>query len=149
MIDQDARRARLRELFTQLITAYGCKDFDTFATFVAEDCVFDWPYLPLEEFPHEVTGRDIFIDMSKAGMANCDGYYHLVDTFHDQLDPDMLIVEYHSDTVFPGNGYRYQNKYLGILRFDGDVAVYWREYVNPLPIIKAYGLEFKNEAVPQ
>ena len=28
----------------------------------------------------------------------------------------------------------------------GDQVVYWREYVNPLPIIEAFGLDFKNGA---
>jgi ketosteroid isomerase-like protein len=144
-----ARRAHLRDLFTRLIHAFGRKDFDTFGSFIAPDCLFDWPYLPLEVFPSEVTGRDIFIAMSKAGMTNCDGYNHQVDTFYDQLDPDMVIVEYHSGAMLADIDTHYANKYLGILRFSGDLVVYWREYVNPLPIIKAYGLDFKNEAAPQ
>lgn len=143
----DPRRQQLRKLFTELITAYGEKDFATFARYVRSDALFDWPYLPLKTFPTQVRGREAFIDLSKAGMAECDGYGHVVDQFYDMLDPDMLIVEYHSEVVLPNSGRRYANKYLGILRFDGQEVVYWREYVNPLPIIEAYGLDFANDAV--
>lgn len=141
----DSRRLQLRSLFTGLITAYGAKDFDAFATFIAEDALFDYPYLPLTEFPSEVVGREKFIEVSQAGMANCDGYHHVVEEFYDALDPDTLIVEYKSDTVL-NDGTRYRNKYLGILRFKDDKVVYWREYVNPLPILEAYGLGFANKA---
>lgn len=143
----ESRRQRLRELFTALITAYGAKDFDAFADYVDPDALFDWPYLPLETFPSEVRGRDTFIEISRAGMADCDGYGHVVDQFHDMLDADTLIVEYHTDVILPKSGRRYANKYLGILRFAGDRVVYWREYVNPLPILDAYGLGFANTEV--
>lgn len=141
----DSRRQRLRTIFTRLLTAYGEKDFDAFANDVHEDAMFDWPYLPLAVFPSEVSGRDKFIELSKIGMANCDGYHHTIDRFYDALDLDTLFVEYNSCTIL-SSGKLYRNKYLGILRFSADRVIYWREYVNPLPIIEAYGLEFANEA---
>lgn len=146
MDDHAPRRARLRAIFADLIGAYGRKDFDAFARHVDEQAVFEWPYLPLKEFPDRMVGRDAFIAMSREGMADCDGYHHTVDACFDQLDPDMLIVEYHSQTVLRSTGAAYANKYLGILRFDGDRVVYWKEYVNPLAIVEAYGLGFANSA---
>lgn len=147
MTDPVARRTHLQGVFTRLITAYGNKDFDTFATYVHPDAEFDWPYLPLKEFPDRMVGRDQFIEMSRGGMADCDGYHHTVDTFYDMADPDMVMVEYHSGTTLQSTGRHYANKYLGILRFEDDQVVYWREYVNPLPIIEAFGLNFRNEAL--
>jgi uncharacterized protein len=146
MDDLAARRAQLQDIFTTLITAYGCKDFAGFAQHVHTDCLFDWPYLPLKEFPESVTGRDAFIEISKGGMADCDGYNHKVDVLYDMADPDMLIAEYHTSTILNSSGKPYGNKYLGILRFEGDQVVWWREYVNPMPIIEAFGLNFQNEA---
>lgn len=143
---EDTRRAQLRTIFTDMIGAYGRKDFAAFARHVDEQCVFDWPYLPLKEFPERMVGRDAFIETSRTGMADCDGYHHQVDTFYDQLDPDTLIVEYHSDTVLQSSGTHYSNKYLGILRFAGDQVVYWKEYVNPIIIAEAFGLDFRNES---
>lgn len=141
------RAQQLRDLFSEMITAYGAKDFDRFATFLRADTVFEWPYLPLRDFPDRMVGADAFVATSKAGMADCDPYRHQVDEFYDQLDPDTLIVEYRSDTIHHPSGRRYANKYLGILRYDGDKVAYWKEYVNPLPILEVYGREFRNEAV--
>lgn len=147
MTDIAQRRAHLRDVFARLITAYGTKDFDTFARFVDPQAEFDWPYLPLKEFPDRMVGRDQFIAMSRSGMEDCDGYHHQIDRFYDMADPDMVLVEYHSGTVLRSSGKPYGNKYLGILRFEGDMVVYWREYVNPLPIIEAFGLGFANDAL--
>lgn len=147
MTDEASRRAHLKTIFTRMITAYGTKDFETFAIYVHPDAEFDWPYLPIKEFPDRMVGRDAFIAMSRAGMEDCDGYQHTVDRFYDMADPDMVLVEYHSGTVLTSSGRHYANKYLGILRFSGDVVVYWREYVNPLPIIEAFGLGFRNAAL--
>jgi uncharacterized protein len=144
MTDTAQRRAQLKDIFTRLITAYGTKDFDLFATHVDAQAEFDWPYLPLRQFPERMVGRDQFIAMSRAGMADCDGYHHTVDRFYDMADPDMLTVEYHSGTTLRSSGRAYANRYLGILRFRGDQVVYWREYVNPLPIIEAFGLDYRN-----
>ncbi|QZP09217.1 nuclear transport factor 2 family protein [Caenibius sp. WL] len=143
---EETRRAQLRTLFAELIGAYGRKDFETFARYVDEQAVFEWPYLPLKEFPSRMVGRDAFIETSRVGMEDCDGYHHQIDTFYDQLDPDTLIVEYHSDTTLRSSGIHYSNKYLGILRFEGDQVVYWKEYVNPIIIAEAFGLNFQNEA---
>lgn len=149
MTNPAARRAHLRTLFSTLIEAYGNKDFDTFARYVHAEAEFDWPYLPIPDFPDRMVGRDAFIATSRAGMEDCDGYHHTVDRFYDMADPDTMLVEYHSGTVLRTSGKRYANKYLGILRFEGDLVVYWREYVNPLPIIEAFGLGFQNEALAE
>jgi ketosteroid isomerase-like protein len=141
----DARRAELRSLFSRLITAFGEKDFENFATFLTEETVFDWPYLPLKSFPKSMVGASAFIEAAKVGMADCDGYHHQVETFYDQADPDTLIVEYFSNTTL-ASGKAYGNHYLGILRFAGSKVVYWREYINPLPVLEAYGLDFENKA---
>lgn len=144
-MDGIARRNALRRLFEELITAYGRKDFETFARYVHPDAVFEWPYRPLKQFPPIMHGRDAFIETSRTGMANSDGYNHKVDAFYDQLDPDMMIVEYHSDSIVKPSGERYANSYLGILRFSSDQVIFWKEYVNPLPILEVYG-DFVNAA---
>lgn len=149
-MDQDqfaARKAQLRALFTDLITAFGRKDFDHFESYMRDDTVFEWPYLPLKDFPEVMIGGAAFRASAEAGMADCDPYGHVVDRFYDLTDPDMLIVEYHSDTIYRPTGARYANKYLGVVRFEGEKVVFWKEYINPLPILEVYGTDFQNSAV--
>lgn len=80
-------------------------------------------------------------------MAASEPYRHKVDKFYDMADPDMLIVEYHSNTLLRETGKPYANNYLGILRYKGPRVVYWKEYLNPLAVLEAYGMNFSNEAV--
>jgi len=140
------RKARLRTLFEDMITAFGAKQFDRFEAFLRDDTVFEWPYVPLKDFPARMVGGKAFRKAAEIGMAECDPYGHVVDRFYDQLDPDLLIVEYHSDTIHHPSRKRYANKYLGILRYEGDRVVWWREYINPLPVLEVYGADFQNEA---
>ena len=46
-------------------------------------------------------------------------------------DGQTLVAEYASDAVVKHNGRTYQNRYVGIFRFDGDQIAFWREYHNP------------------
>jgi len=140
----ERRRLEVRELFTELITAYGQKEFDTFGSFLTEDTLFEWPYRPLADFPASMVGGEAFVAASREGMESCLPYGHKVDRFYDQCDPDTLIVEYHTATTHIPSNKAYANRYLGILRFEGDKVVYWKEYVNPLPILEVYGAEFSN-----
>jgi uncharacterized protein len=140
------RRIQVKAMFTALITAFGAKDFDGFARYMRSDTVFEWPYLPLADFPDRMVGGDAFVAAARVGMADCDPYGHVVDTFYDQLDPDVLIVEYHSDTIHRPSGRRYANNYLGIVRFEEDRVVFWKEYINPLPVLEVYGSNFSNSA---
>lgn len=142
-----ARKAQLRAMFTDLITAFGAKDFDHFESYMREDTVFEWPYLPLKDFPEVMIGGAAFRASAEAGMKDSDPYHHVVDRFFDLVDPDMLIVEYHSDTIYHPTGRRYANKYIGIVKFKDDKVVFWKEYINPLPVLEVYGSDFINSAV--
>lgn len=142
MPETEARRALLRGLLTEIITAFGRMDFETFSAHVHPDCEFDWPYKPLKEFPDRMAGRDMFIEVARADMTDCDGLNHKIDRIYDMADPDCLVAEYHTGTTLRSSGKPYGNKYLGIVRFEGDQLVYWREYVNPLPIIEALASTF-------
>lgn len=139
-IDQLRERAdQKRRLFSEMVTAYGRKEFDLFETYFIPDATFEWPYLPIKNFPHTMIGVKRFREMSESGMADFDPYRHTVSAFYDTLDADSLVVEYFSDTVYRPNGKPYSNKYLGIVRFDGDKISYWKEYINPLTVQEAMG----------
>ena len=144
--NMDERRKQLRDIFTEMITAYGKKDFESFESYLLPDAVFEWPFKPLADFPDSMKGGAKFVAASREGMADCDPYNHKVDRFYDQLDSNTLIVEYHSDTVHIPTNKRDANRYLGILRFEGNKVAFWKEYVNPLPILEVYGADFVNKS---
>lgn len=142
-----ARRAQLRDLFSRMMEAFGRKDFDALANFLREDTVFEWPYLPLKDFPAVTVGKAKFLQGAKAGMADSDPYAFKITRMYDQVEEDTLIAEYTSSTVYHPLNRAYGNSYLGILRFESDQVVYWKEYLNPLAVIEAHGMDFKNTAI--
>jgi ketosteroid isomerase-like protein len=139
MADDAAWTQRKRQLFDQMVTAFGRKEFDTFETYFIADAVFEWPYPPVPDFPHTMVGVHAFRLATERGMADFDPYRHRVTRFYDMIEPDMLIAEYESDTVYHPTGRPYANKYLGIVRFEGEKIAYWKEYINPLTIKEAMG----------
>jgi ketosteroid isomerase-like protein len=131
--------ARKRRLFEEMVTAFGRKEFDLFETYFVPDAIFDWPYLPVPDFPSRMIGVHAFRVATEAGMADFDPYRHKVTQFYDCIDPDLLIAEYESDTIYHPTGRKYANKYLGIVRFSDERINYWKEYINPLTIKEAMG----------
>lgn len=139
MVIDDAWTARKRQLFDEMVTCFGRKEFDRFETYFVPDAVFDWPYLPVPDFPNRMVGVHKFRLATEQGMADFDPYRHRVTQFFDMIEQDMLIAEYESDTVYHPTGRPYANKYLGIVRFTGEKISWWKEYINPLTIKEAMG----------
>ena len=135
----EAWTARKRQLFDEMVTAFGRQEFDLFETYLIPDAVFEWPYLPVPDFPHRMAGTHAFRLATEQGMADFDPYRHKVTKFFDCVERDLLIAEYESDTVYHPTGRPYANKYLGIVRFTGEKISYWKEYINPLTITEAMG----------
>ena len=132
-----ALRAANKALFLKLLAHLGRKEFDAFAACVAEDLVQEWPYLPLASMPHVLHGRQALLEVMQRGMADFDPYDYQVDAVHELLDPNMLIAEYRSNSVYHPKRLPYSNRYISVLRFrDGQLA-HWVEYVNPLIIKEA------------
>jgi ketosteroid isomerase-like protein len=135
----EAWTTRKRQLFDEMVTAFGRKEFDLFETYLIPEAVFEWPYLPVPDFPSRMVGTHAFRLATERGMADFDPYRHRVTQFYDTVEPDLLIAEYESDTVYHPTGRAYANKYLGIVRFTGEKVSWWKEYINPLTIKEAMG----------
>lgn len=136
----DPRRLELREIFEKLVTALGNKDFDTVESLCTEDAVFEWPYRPIEDMSEVMIGAKTFRDFCEQGMATCDPYRHKITAFYDLVEPNALIAEYYSDTIFNPTGAKYSNRYLGIARFRDNKICFWKEYINPLIVRDVMGL---------
>ena len=131
--------ARMRELFEEMVTAFGRMELDRFQSFMTADAIYEWPYLPVPGWPHRMQGTAEFAAMTAKGMADFGGLNHKVRRFYDLVEPDTLIVEYYSDTVHGPSGRRYANEYLGIVRFEGEKMSYWKEYIVPSRVAAVMG----------
>lgn len=143
-----ARRAANKALFLKLLGHLGRKQFDDFAACLAEDLVQEWPYLPLASMPHVLHGRQALVEVMQRGMADFDPYRYEIDALHDMLDPDTLIAEYRSNSVYHPKRLPYANRYISVLRFRDGKLVHWVEYVNPL-VIKEAMLDDADKAIDE
>jgi uncharacterized protein len=133
-MDAQQQRDRNRAIFIRMLDALGRKDWDTGFACMSEDVLCDWPYLPIADMPHEMRGRERIREFFSVGQQPFAGLNYRVDQIYEQLDPALLIAEYHSDSRHIPSGQPYSNRYLGILRFENDQVAYWREYINPMTI---------------
>ena len=136
----ETERARLRRLFTAVLDAIGSKDFDRLESLLTDDVLCEWPYRPLPDMAETMVGNRAFRAFCEDGMRPFDPYRHTATAFYDLVEPDALIAEYYSDTVYHPNGRRYSNRYLGIVRFRGEQINYWKEYINPLTVKETLGI---------
>lgn len=136
----DPRRLELRSIFENLVVALGRKDFDTVEALMTEDVVCEWPYRPIKDMDEVMIGNRKFREFCEQGMATCDPYRHKITQFYDLVEPEAIIAEYYSDTIFHPTGARYSNRYLGLARFRGNRVCYWKEYINPMIVKEVMGL---------
>jgi ketosteroid isomerase-like protein len=135
-------RERNRAAFTDMLGHLGRKEFDQFEAYLADDVYQDWPYRPIPAMAESLVGRRALREFIERATSDFDPYNYTISGFYDMADPDSLIVEYSSQTVYLPRALPYANKYLSILRFVEGKIVYWREYVNPLIISEALRDDF-------
>lgn len=129
-----------RALFLRMLDALGTKDFDTFEKCLAEDVRLEWPYAVMEGFPVEARGAAWLRASLEASFASFTPYAYRMVALHDMADPDSLIAEYTSHSIYLPNGKPYANAYISLIEFAGGRITRWREYVNPQVVERALGL---------
>ncbi|OCC23427.1 hypothetical protein MB02_12495 [Croceicoccus estronivorus] len=127
------------DLFVEMLTALGRKDYDTFKAALAPDVLLEWPYPPMEDFPTKQRGARWFRDVLEASWADFDPYNYRIETIHDLAAPDSLIAEYTSHSRFIPTNAPYSNRYIAVVDFADGRIVRWREYVNPITISNIMG----------
>ena len=145
--DAELRQAN-KALFLKLLGHLGRKEFDAFSECLATDLVQEWPYLPLASMPHVLHGREALLEVVQRGMADFDPYRYEIDAVHEMVDPNTLIAEYRSNSVYRPRSLPYANRYISVLRFRDGKLAHWVEYVNPL-VIKEAMLDDANKAIDE
>ena len=100
------------------------------------DIVMEFPFGQAVGLPAQVAGKD-----------HCAGLFQLVATklgltFSDieilgMADPNMILAQYNGEGVFAGKPYR--QKYITLLRFQGEQLVLYREFVDTQVVADAFG----------
>jgi ketosteroid isomerase-like protein len=103
---------------------------------MASDGVIEWPYRP-EGIPGEIRGREA-IGAFLAAEGGLVTFHEYADVqVHETLDPEVVIVEYVARGTVTATGAPFEQRPLAVFRVrDGQVVTY-RDYINPLPLMKA------------
>lgn len=136
------------ELFKTMLSYLGSRDYESCARYLSHDVHADWPYRPMPTIPDRVTGRDHLIAYFRGqsegsqteGLDEFTPLSYEIENIHELLDPNVLIAEYSSHAQHIPSGKPYNNKYVGIMKFNAGQICYWREYVNPAVIYEIYDM---------
>lgn len=130
--ERDALREANRAVMTEVLRRLGTQDFHGACALLTEDVVADWPYPPMRDSAKEIRGREALEEFFSGGMLAFEPYRYEITSVFDLVEPNRLIAEYHSNSVFKPSGAPYRNDYLGIFEFRDGLVSYWREYINPV-----------------
>jgi ketosteroid isomerase-like protein len=129
-VDDKERRNTNKAIIEAVMARITAGEFERLADYVSEDLVFELPYGP-DFMPDRFEGRQTWNDMQLMTFKMFTSFRQEILEIHECLDPDELIAEYRSDAVVARNGNSYQNRYIGVFRFDHGKIVAWREFHNP------------------
>jgi ketosteroid isomerase-like protein len=125
---------RVREIFV-LVDAQRT---DELCERFADDAVMELPFAP-----GKMARRYVGIDQVRGFITSVrdsfSSFAMVVDAVHATTDPDLVIVEHHSDAVVAEDGRPYRNRYVTFVRFDAaGKIVQWREYYDAGEVVRAF-----------
>lgn len=112
---------------------------ETFPDFFAEDGVLECPFAPDGDMIQTTGQANIAAYMRKIKGTLGTGDMTLLAAYHGAADPTVTVLEYEATARNEHTGASYPQRYVGLVKlWEGRIALY-REYWNPLPVIKAFG----------
>jgi hypothetical protein len=114
----------------------------SFTDMLAEHAVMEFPYAP-PGLPVRLDGRDAIaghLDMA-AGLIAFDRMGE--PTVHPSTDPGVVVLEFEGCGHGVATGEPYGQSYISVIRTEGGRIVHYRDYWNPIAVLRATkGAEF-------
>jgi ketosteroid isomerase-like protein len=120
----------------------------TFVEMFAEDGVMEFPYaLPS---PRRLVGREALV-AQLAYLARSIELLSVSDVVkHETGDPEVSIVEFASSGRSVATGEPFEQRYISVIRVRDGHIVHYRDYWNPLAILRTTrGREFVESLAPR
>jgi len=113
-------------------------DGEHFFDMLAHDVAFDF-VITVPDYPRHVVGRDNLIELYRGyGSAFfLDRCYDL--RTHHSPSTSTVVLEYSSEGRIVATGYPYGNRYVSVVVIKGRKVTAWRDYLDPLAVIAAFG----------
>jgi uncharacterized protein len=130
----------LDPFFTVITTALGnLTDGEHFFDLLADDVVFEY-VVTVPDYPSRVEGRDNIAALYRPyGNAIVLDSCHQLAMHHDQ-NTGVVVLEYSSAGTSLITGKPYRNNYISVVTITERKITHWRDYLNPLPALEAFGI---------
>jgi uncharacterized protein len=133
----DAVRARNQALFARSLELIEVGAIREWVDLFAPDGVLEFSYPP-PGIPARFAGHDALYAHMKTFPDELDLTFSGL-TFHDTVDPDLVIAEFVGDGTSVPTGRPVHQTYLSVVRFAGGRITLFRDFWNPLVVIEALG----------
>lgn len=126
------------EIVSRFLEAEGKQDVQGMADVLADDIVFEMPFLALPGLPNRVEGKGTVVEFLEQFLGKERGMFTGWDLHNIRIypssDPDLVFAELDGQGVVVKSGYQYRQKYIILFRISDGRISHWREYNNPIPL---------------
>jgi len=130
-----------KEIVSRFLEAEAKQDVQGMADVLAEDIVFEMPFLTLPGLPNRVEGKATVVEFLEQFLGKEHGMFTGWDLHNIRIypggEPDLVFAELDGQGVVVKSGYQYRQKYIILFRVSGGRISHWREYNNPIPLQEA------------
>jgi ketosteroid isomerase-like protein len=130
-----------KEIVSRFLEAEAKQDVQGMADVLAEDIVFEMPFLTLPGLPNRVEGKATVVEFLEQFLGKEHGMFTGWDLHNIRIypggEPDLVFAELDGQGVVVKSGYQYRQKYIILFRVSDGRISHWREYNNPIPLQEA------------
>lgn len=112
------------------------KDASAFTDMMAEHAVMEFPYA-LPGLPVRLDGRDAVARHLERAAALIAFDRMGEPTVHPTTDPNLVIIEFEGFGHGVETGEPYDQRYISVIRTEGGRIVHYRDYWNPIAVLRA------------
>ena len=123
------------EVFGRSLLLFGAGDLAGYVDLCAEDVTFEFPFAPPGR-PRAVTGRADLTAYLGAYPGRIEFVAMRELTFHETLDPEVVVVEMRAEGRVKATGEPYEMAYISVVTVRGGLIVRYRDYWNPLAALE-------------
>jgi len=127
-----------KEIISRFLEAEGKQDVQGMADVLADDIVFEMPFLALPGLPNRVEGKGTVVEFLEQFLGKEGGMFTGWDLHNIRIYPggesDLVFAELDGQGVVVKSGYQYRQKYIILFRVSDGRINHWREYNNPIPL---------------
>ena len=116
------------------------KDMEPWFALWHEEGVQDMPYAP-DQFPNRFDGIEALRNHWKQvpDLFETISFSNL--NVYPMQDPNLVYAEFDGDLLSKATGRNYKNDYASFFMFQDGKIILYREYFNPLVLLKDFGIE--------